>query len=80
MGGADACNPLAADLAASVLAALDGVERPLPAGIRPAGEWDRAFAAALADIGVEPAPRPTMRPGGQTALDTSPSHTSVRGG
>jgi UDP-N-acetylglucosamine:LPS N-acetylglucosamine transferase len=56
LGGADACNPRASDLTASVLAALDRAADPLPA--RPAGEWDRAFAAALAGIGVEPAPRP----------------------
>jgi processive 1,2-diacylglycerol beta-glucosyltransferase len=56
LGGADACNPRPSDLTASVLAALDRAADPPPA--RPAGEWDRAFAAALAGIGVEPAPRP----------------------
>jgi processive 1,2-diacylglycerol beta-glucosyltransferase len=63
LGGADACNPRAADLTASVLAALDRVERPLPAGDRPIGEWDRAFAAALASIGVEAAKEPPGPPG-----------------
>jgi len=56
LGGADACNPRPSDLTASVLAALDRAADPLPG--RPAGEWDRAFAAALASIGAEPAPQP----------------------
>jgi hypothetical protein len=56
LGGADACNPRPSDLTASVLATLDRAQDPLPA--HPAGEWDRAFAAALASIGVEPASRP----------------------
>ncbi len=58
LGSADACNPRPADLSASVIAALDRAGHPLPGGGRPAGEWDRAFAAALASVGVQPAPRP----------------------
>ena len=61
LGGADACNPRPSDLTASVLAALDRAASPLPG--RPAGEWDRAFAAALASIGVEPGPRAPGRAG-----------------
>ena len=53
LGGADACNARPKDLTASVLAALDRARRPGPDGRRPAGEWDRAFAAALASIDVE---------------------------
>jgi UDP-N-acetylglucosamine:LPS N-acetylglucosamine transferase len=57
LGDADVSGQRPADLTASVLTALDRVQRPLPAGIRPAGEWDRAFTTALACIGVEPAAR-----------------------
>jgi hypothetical protein len=64
LGGADACNPRPSDLTASVLATLDRATDPLPG--RPAGEWNRAFTAALASIGVEPAPRPPG-PAGDTA-------------
>jgi len=51
-----------------VLAALDRAADPLP-GL-PAGEWDRAFAAALASIGVEPAPRPPGPAGDAAATGT----------
>ena len=54
LGGADASSPRPPDLIASVLAALDRAARTPPAG-RPAGEWDRAFAAALGSTGAEPA-------------------------
>jgi hypothetical protein len=54
LGDADVCSPRLPGLTATVLAALDwartGGARPRP---RPAGEWDEAFAAALASIGVE---------------------------
>jgi processive 1,2-diacylglycerol beta-glucosyltransferase len=52
LGGADVCSPRPPDLTAGVLAALNRARRTLPGG-RPAGEWDRAFAAALDDIGVD---------------------------
>lgn len=52
VGGADACNPRPPDLVGSVLAVLDRLERPLPHAGRPPGEFDRAFAAALASIGA----------------------------
>jgi UDP-N-acetylglucosamine:LPS N-acetylglucosamine transferase len=66
LGGADACNARPRDLTASVLAALDRARRTGPAGRRPAGEWDRAFAAALASIGVEAA-APLPGPAGDPA-------------
>jgi processive 1,2-diacylglycerol beta-glucosyltransferase len=52
LGDADVCSPRPAELTAGVLAALDraGVRST---GGRPAGEWDRAFAAALASIDLE---------------------------
>jgi UDP-N-acetylglucosamine:LPS N-acetylglucosamine transferase len=52
LGGADVCSPRPAELTAGVLAALNRAGSP-PAGRRPAGEWDRAFAAALASIDLE---------------------------
>jgi len=71
LGGADACNPRPSDLTASVLAALDRTADPLPG--RSAGEWDRAFAAALASIGVEQAPRPPG-PAGDRAAGENPGN------
>ena len=56
LGGADVCNPRPPGLTAGVLAALDRARRRRPANGHPAGEWDRAFAAALASIGLNPAP------------------------
>jgi processive 1,2-diacylglycerol beta-glucosyltransferase len=53
LGGADVCNPRPQDLAATVLAALSLARRRLPSGGRMAGEWDQAFASALAGIGVQ---------------------------
>ena len=49
MGERD-CPP---DLTTGVLAALNRARRSLPGGGRVAGEWDMAFAAALADIGLD---------------------------
>jgi UDP-N-acetylglucosamine:LPS N-acetylglucosamine transferase len=50
LGEAEACGPRPEQIVASVLAALD---RPPPAaGHRPGGDWDQAFAAALASIGL----------------------------
>ena len=54
LGGADVCNQRPQDLTASVLAALNLARRRLPSGGRMAGEWDQAFAAALASIGLQP--------------------------
>jgi processive 1,2-diacylglycerol beta-glucosyltransferase len=53
LGGADVCNPRPEDLTASVLAALNQARRRLPSSGRPAGEWDQAFAAALASIDLD---------------------------
>ncbi len=52
LGGADVCGPRPAELTAGVLEALDRASSSPTAG-RPAGEWDRAFAAALASIDLE---------------------------
>ena len=52
LGGADVCSPRPAELTAGVLAALNRAGSA-PSGGRPAGEWDRAFAAALASIDLE---------------------------
>ena len=72
LGGAGACNPRPPEIAASVLAALD---RPGPAGpARPPGEWDQAFAAALARIGAGPEHEP-----GSAAAAGGPAAT-VTGG
>ncbi len=56
LGGAGACNPRPLQIAASVLAALD---QPGPAGpARRPGDWDQAFAAAMAVVGVGEKRRP----------------------
>ena len=52
LGSADVSSLRSPDLTASVLAALDRARFSVPAGGRPAGEWDRAFAEALASIDV----------------------------
>ena len=49
LGGAEVSGPRPPEIAGGVLAALD---RPRPAGPGPAGDWDEAFAAALASIGA----------------------------
>ena len=54
LGGAGVCNQRPHDVTASVLAALNLARRRLPSGGRMAGEWDQAFAAALASIGLQP--------------------------
>jgi hypothetical protein len=56
LGAADVCNPSPPDLTAGVLAALSRAQRSLPGDGRAADEWDRAFAAALAGIGLDLAP------------------------
>jgi processive 1,2-diacylglycerol beta-glucosyltransferase len=50
LGDAEACDASPASVTASVTAALERVERPLRTGARPAGEWERAFARALASL------------------------------
>ena len=65
LGGAEACSPRPPEITASVLAALDRPVldrpvldqhvsgRPRPAGAGgPGGDWDQAFAAAMASIGL----------------------------
>jgi processive 1,2-diacylglycerol beta-glucosyltransferase len=52
LGGADVCGPRPPELAAGVLAALGRAGSP-PAGGRPSGEWDQAFAVALASIDLK---------------------------
>jgi UDP-N-acetylglucosamine:LPS N-acetylglucosamine transferase len=56
-GGAEACGPTAADIAASVTALLDravGDEAEAPGVPR----WEPAFTAALGDIGLDVSPAP----------------------
>ena len=62
LGGADVCSPRPAELTAGVLAALNRAGSA-PSGGRPAGEWDRAFAAALAsiDLDLEPGSPQTVQ-------------------
>ncbi|MGI8451296.1 MAG: hypothetical protein ACR2MP_29745, partial [Streptosporangiaceae bacterium] len=58
--------PRPTEIAASVLAALD---RPGPAGpARPPGDWDRAFAAAMASIGAGPEHHPGTAAGNPVAV------------
>jgi processive 1,2-diacylglycerol beta-glucosyltransferase len=60
LGGAEVSSPGPLEIAASVLAALD---RPPPARPGPpAADWDEAFAAAMASIGVGVGTRPEHRP------------------
>lgn len=49
-GNADACDPRPESATVTVLAALEGVKRPLPRVVRPAGEWDEAIRKALASL------------------------------
>jgi UDP-N-acetylglucosamine:LPS N-acetylglucosamine transferase len=70
VGGAAACNPRPPEIAASVLAALG---RPEPGGpARPPGDWDQAFAAAMASIGVGPEHQPGAAAGHPEAAGTRP--------
>jgi UDP-N-acetylglucosamine:LPS N-acetylglucosamine transferase len=52
LGGAGACNPRPPEITASVLAALDRPGPAAPARRHGPGDWDQAFAAALASIGA----------------------------
>jgi hypothetical protein len=76
-GGAEACGPTAADIAASVRAVLDAPgldgpgyanadERPRAAAVP---RWEPAFAAALGEIGLEVPP--SASPG--DAIQVTPS-------
>lgn len=60
LGNADVCNPRAPDIAASVLGALERVERPAPASPQ-APAWAPRFIEALASIGVK-TDRPSTAP------------------
>ena len=73
LGGAEACSPRPPEITASVLAALDRAASgwPRPAGASVPGEdWDQAFAAAMASIGLAREPSggqpnaPTVREAG----------------
>ncbi len=73
LGGAEACGPRPPEITASVLAAFDqpASSRPRPGGPGVPGEdWDQAFAAALASIGLASGPSggragaPTFREAG----------------
>jgi len=67
LGGAGASNPRPSEITASVLAALD---RPGPAEpARRPGDWDQAFAAALASIGAGQDRRLGAAAGGPAAAD-----------
>ncbi len=71
LGGAEVSGPRPLEVAGGVLAALD---RPRPAGPgRPAGDWDEAFAAALASIGAGQKGCPDAVAGG-AAGSGGPSH------
>ena len=71
LGGAEVSGPRPLEVAGGVLAALD---RPRPAGPgRPAGDWDEAFAAALASIGAGQKGCPDAVAGG-AAVSGVPSH------
>jgi UDP-N-acetylglucosamine:LPS N-acetylglucosamine transferase len=80
LGGADVCDPEPSRLTECVLAALDRVERPLPTVIRPRGEWDRAFTAALASIGLDAAAVPVTAPGAGGADRAGGAHAVVSTG
>ena len=68
LGEAEACGPRPEQIVASVLAALD---RPPPAaGHRPGGDWDQAFAAALASIGLGGGPDGGGPDGGRPNVPT----------
>ena len=54
VGEADACGSDPTEVVDVVTAALERIERPVSVGARPPGEWDEAFGAALARIGLAP--------------------------
>ena len=77
LGGAEVTSPRPREIAACALAALD---RPRPAPpARPAADWDQAFAAAMASIGVVQDHRPDA-PAGHPAAPAAPAGTTVTGG
>ncbi len=55
LGDADASGPAVEELQAVVDAALARVRRPLPSGVRDAGEWPEAFGRALDTLGLSAA-------------------------
>ena len=82
LGGAGACNSRPPEITASVLTALD---RPGPVGpARPPGDWDQAFAAAMASIGAGPEREPgtaagrTAAAGGPAVIGGHPHDHSTR--
>lgn len=75
-GSADVGSPDPDELTTQVLAALDRIERPLPRSRRPADEWPRAFAQALAELGLAP-PGPA---GGQAPGSADQAVPAPRGG
>jgi processive 1,2-diacylglycerol beta-glucosyltransferase len=62
LGGADIASPAAGPLRQSVLACLDRIEPPTARVARGPEEWERAFGAALARIGLD-APSGARRSG-----------------
>jgi processive 1,2-diacylglycerol beta-glucosyltransferase len=67
LGGAGACNPRPPEITASVLAALDQPGSAGPA--RTPGDWDQAFAAAMASVGVGEERRPGAATGTRAVTD-----------
>jgi hypothetical protein len=55
MGDALACDPDPASVLGSVLAALDSNPPAARTSLYKAGEWDEAFASALARLGLDTA-------------------------
>jgi UDP-N-acetylglucosamine:LPS N-acetylglucosamine transferase len=71
VGNAQACSANPAMVTESLLAMLEHVERPLPAGTRRAGEFTDAFTDALALIGLVPNRRLGERIPGTEALQAA---------
>ncbi len=76
-GNAEACDPRPEAATATVLAALDRVQRPLPKVARQPGEWDAAFREALASLGLLEA---GLESGPGAATDGDASTPTARGG